>query len=222
MLELGLKMLASYLLGAINGSLFIGRLRGGIDIRRMGSGNAGATNALRTQGIGFALPAIAIDFSKGLIPVAWFPMLILPGVGLDPAVDREWLAVACGAAAVVGHCYPLWYGFAGGKGAATMAGVLFAFAPNLLLVVVSVWLAVLVLTGYVGLATIVAGVSLPVSMAFTGDAGFSNPYFILGVAAAAFILFTHRTNIVRMYDGTERPVGRLPFLRNRRHENDRR
>jgi glycerol-3-phosphate acyltransferase PlsY len=113
-LELGLKMLASYLLGAINGSLFIGRLRGGIDIRRMGSGNAGATNALRTQGIGFALPAIAIDFFKGLIPVAWFPMLILPGVGLDPAVDREWLAVACGAAAVVGHCYPLWYGFAGG------------------------------------------------------------------------------------------------------------
>ena len=208
MLELGLKMLASYLLGAVNGSLLIGRLRGGIDIRRMGSGNAGATNALRTQGVWFAAPAIVIDFLKGLVPVVWFPLLALPGVGLDPAVQRDWLAVACGAAAVVGHCFPLWYGFAGGKGAATMAGVLLGLAPTLLIVVAAVWLAVLLLSGYVGLATMSAGASLPIAMAISGDAQLSNPLFVLGLVAALFIVFTHRINIQRMRDGTEQPIAR--------------
>ncbi len=216
MLELGLKILASYLLGAVNGSLLIGRLRGGIDIRELGSGNAGATNALRTQGIWFALPAIAIDFCKGLIPVMLFPTLMLPGVGLDPAVDREWLAVACGAAAVVGHCYPLWHGFAGGKGAATMAGVLFAIAPNMLLIIVVIWAVVLLLTGYVGLATMTAGLSLPIAVAISGDARFSDPFFVLTIVAAAFIIFTHRINISRLRDGTEQAIGPITRLGRRK------
>jgi glycerol-3-phosphate acyltransferase PlsY len=217
-LELGLKILASYLLGAVNGSLLIGRLRGGIDIRKLGSGNAGATNALRTQGIWFALPAIAIDFCKGMIPVMFFPMLALPGVGLDAAVDREWLAVACGAAAVVGHCYPLWHRFSGGKGAATMAGVLFAIAPKMLLVVVSVWGVVILLTGYVGLATMTAGLSLPIALMITGDARLSSPFFILSIAAAAFIIFTHRVNIVRMRAGTEQAIGPITRSGRRNHK----
>jgi glycerol-3-phosphate acyltransferase PlsY len=210
-LELGLKILASYLLGAVNGSLLIGRLRGGIDIRKLGSGNAGATNALRTQGIWFALPAIAIDFCKGMIPVMFFPMLALPGVGLDAAVDREWLAVACGAAAVVGHCYPLWHRFSGGKGAATMA-------PKMLLVVVSVWGVVILLTGYVGLATMTAGLSLPIALMITGDARLSSPFFILSIAAAAFIIFTHRVNIVRMRAGTEQAIGPITRSGRRNHK----
>jgi glycerol-3-phosphate acyltransferase PlsY len=95
------------------GSLLVGRVRG-VDIRTLGSGNAGGTNALRTQGPAFAAAGIAIDFGKALLAVGVLPKLVLPMVGIAPAVDREWLAVAC-SRVVVGHVYPVWYEFRGGK-----------------------------------------------------------------------------------------------------------
>lgn len=122
MLELGVTTLLAYLLGSLIGSLIVGRLRGGVDIRNAGSGNPGGTNALRTQGAAFALWVVLIDAGKGWIAVAVLPDLRLPFVGIDPAIDRLWLTVACGAAVVVGHVYPVWYGFRGGKGAATLVG----------------------------------------------------------------------------------------------------
>ena len=93
MLELGLKTLIAYLLGAVLGSLVMGRFRG-VDIRQQGSGNAGGTNALRTQGWKFALGVVVIDVGKALLAVGWLSGAVLPLVGIDPAVDRTWLTVA--------------------------------------------------------------------------------------------------------------------------------
>src|ERR1700733_11085581 len=102
MLELGVKLLLAYLLGTVLGSLLLGRLRG-VDIRSMGSGNAGATNAMRTQGKWFGLLVLLIDIAKGVIAVRWMPSAVLPGIGLDPELSRQWLTVACGFAVIVGH-----------------------------------------------------------------------------------------------------------------------
>ena len=121
MLELGLKTLIAYLLGSLLGAMLIGALRG-VDIRETGSGNAGGTNALRTQGFWFAVGVALIDVGKGALAVAWLPGWQPMGLPADPLVDRGWLAVACGAAAVAGHIWPLWHEFRGGKGGATLLG----------------------------------------------------------------------------------------------------
>src|SRR5688572_21265852 len=126
-LELGVKSLIAYLLGSVSGSLLLGRLRG-VDIRELGSGNAGGTNALRTQGWQFALVVMAIDIGKAVLAVGVLPGLDLPLIGIKPRVDRHWLAVACAIAVVVGHVYPLWYDFCGVECAATGGGEVGALA----------------------------------------------------------------------------------------------
>lgn len=213
MLELGLKILACYLLGSVNGSLALGRLRG-VDIRKLGSGNAGGTNALRTQGKWFALGVMAIDIGKGFVPTWWLPGLSLPGVPLDPAVSRDWLTVACAAAAVVGHCYPVWFGFAGGKGAATAVGALAAVAPGALLPGAITWFGILVLTGFVGLATMSAAAVLP-AWAVLAQRSAPGALVTFLVLLALFIVFTHRGNIARMRRGEENRMERAMLLRRR-------
>jgi len=149
MLELGVKVLISYLLGSLNGSLVVGRFYD-VDIRSVGSGNAGGTNALRTQGKLFAFIVMLIDVGKGYLPVALLPAVALPGVSVDPDVSRTWLTLACAGAAVVGHCYPVWFDFKGGKGAATAIGALIAIAPVLLIPALLAFVIVLITSGYVG------------------------------------------------------------------------
>src|SRR3984893_4144272 len=141
MLELGVKILIAYLLGTLLGSLILGRLRG-VDIRSLGSGNAGATNALRTQGKLFGLLVLIIDIAKGVIAVWWLPKAVLPGIGIDPALSREWLAGGCGVAVIVGHVYPVWFDCRGGKGAATVVGVVAAMDLRLLLPLLASWIIV--------------------------------------------------------------------------------
>jgi glycerol-3-phosphate acyltransferase PlsY len=211
-LELGIKTLIAYLLGSVLGSLVVGRLRG-VDIREQGSGNAGGTNALRTQGARFALGVVVIDVGKALLAVGVLPGLALPGIGLDPAVNRNWLAVACAAAAVTGHVYPVWHEFRGGKGAATLIGTLAVLAPAALLPVFAVWLACVMLTGYVGLATMLATLALPVWVAIVQPG--NTALLLFGVAMAAFIAYTHRSNIARMRAGNENRARRLWLLRPR-------
>ena len=212
MLELGLKSLLAYLLGAVLGSLVMGRLRG-VDIREQGSGNAGGTNALRTQGWKFALGVVVIDVGKALVAVGLLPGLALPLVGIDAAVDREWLAVACATAVVVGHVYPVWYEFRGGKGAATLIGAVAVLAPVALLPVIVVWLACVTLTGYVGLGTMLGTATLPVYLALVQP---SSPALVAyGLVMAAFVAYTHRANIQRMRAGNENRARRLWLLRPR-------
>jgi glycerol-3-phosphate acyltransferase PlsY len=211
-LELGLKTLIAYLLGSVLGSLVIGRLRG-VDIREQGSGNAGGTNALRTQGWGFAAGVVLVDVGKALLAVGVLPGLALPWVGFDPAVNSRWLAVACATAVVVGHVYPVWYEFRGGKGAATLIGAVAVLAPAALLPVAVVWLACVALTGYVGLATMLGTATLPVFFWFAEPRSMSLVSF--AVVMAAFIAYTHRANIARMRAGNESRARRLWLLRPR-------
>ncbi|MCM2310959.1 MAG: glycerol-3-phosphate acyltransferase [Steroidobacteraceae bacterium] len=212
MLELGLKTLLAYLLGAVLGSLVMGRFRG-VDIREQGSGNAGGTNALRTQGWKFALGVVVIDVGKALLAVGLLPGLSLPLVGIDPAVGRDWLTVACATAVVVGHVYPVWYEFRGGKGAATLVGAVAMLAPAALLPVIVVWLATVMLTGFVGLGTVLGTATLPVYFAL-GEPR-AAPFIVFGLVMAAFVAYTHRENIGRMRAGNENRARRLWLLRPR-------
>jgi acyl phosphate:glycerol-3-phosphate acyltransferase len=211
-LELGCKTLMSFLLGSLVGSLVIGWLRG-VDIRTQGSGNAGGTNALRTQGKWFALGVIVIDVGKALLAVGTLPVLVIPGVGVDPAIDREWLMVACAVAVVVGHVYPVWYEFRGGKGAATMLGAVAVLAPAALVPVLAVWLLTVLLTGYVGLGTMLGTAALPVYVAVAQPG--RTPLLAFGVLMTAFVVYTHRTNLQRMRKGNENRAKRLWLLRPR-------
>lgn len=199
MLELVIKVIISYLLGAVIGSLAMGRLAGGVDIRSEGSGNAGGTNALRTRGWKFALPVVLIDAGKGVLAVLVVAPLMLPLVP-EATFRAEWIAVACGIAAVVGHVWPVWHGFRGGKGMATYLGALGVLAWPALVVGMLVWLVALLFTGYVGLATMVAATAVAVyALLISGI----SPLFVFGLVMAVFIIYTHRSNVKRLRDGTE-------------------
>ena len=211
MLDLCLRLLAAYLLGSVNGALLLGRVRG-VDIRTQGSGNAGGTNALRTQGWAFALGVIVIDVGKALLAVQLLPNALVP-----PALPVSWLAVGCGFAAVLGHVYPVFHGFRGGKGVATLLGTVLALSWPLLLGVLAVWLATLALFGYVGLGSMIATASLPLLVQLAAARGLLAqtevwPLTAFGFACAAFVIWTHRANILRMRSGTEPHARRLWLL----------
>ena len=195
MIALVIKVLLAYLLGSVSGSMVMGRLRS-VDIRTAGSGNAGGTNAFRTQGFRFALGVVVIDIGKGALAAWGVPLLRL---GAD-AVSPEVLAMACGFAAVIGHCYPVWYGFRGGKGAATAVGALSVIQPLVLIPMFLVWVLTLVMTGWVGLATILSGLSLLPAFAVFDP---SREHLVFAALMALFLVFTHRENIVRLKNGTE-------------------
>ena len=216
MTEILLKVLASYLIGSLIGSLIVGKLRGGVDIRTLGSGNAGGTNALRTQGKWFALWVMLIDIGKGIVATRLIAPLSLQGLGLASAGGlREWLPVVCGLAAILGHVYPLWYGFRGGKGVATLVGVVFGVEPMLLVTVLLVWLVMVILFGFVSLASIVAGFSIAVVVPVTGMQPYA-PLLSFGLAVALLVTFTHRSNLARIRAGTEPRARRLWLLGRRR------
>ena len=212
MLELGLKTLIAYLLGSIIGALAIGALRG-VDIRELGSGNAGGTNALRTQGFWFAAGVVIIDIGKGALATGWLPGVEFPGLGADPVIDRGWLAAACAAAAVAGHVWPLYHEFRGGKGGATLVGAMLVLAPPVVPVALAAWFIIVLLTGYVGLATMVAAASMPFALRMLGAD--TPPLLAFAISLAAFLIYTHRSNIGRMKGGTEPRMNALWLLRPR-------
>jgi glycerol-3-phosphate acyltransferase PlsY len=201
-LELGLKFTLAYLLGSVLGSLVMGWLWGGVDIRKLGSGNAGGTNALRTQGKTFALLVMIIDIGKGILAVAVIPGLDIPFVGIDGSIDRNFLYFSVAFAVILGHVYPVWFGFRGGKGGATAAGLLFVLAPTIAPVVIFIWVAVVIGTGFVGLATMTATVSATVLFAWLRLA--EEPGLVVfSACVSVLIVYTHRANIARMLKGTE-------------------
>ncbi len=212
MLELGLKTLIAYLMGSVVGALLIGHFLG-VDIRTLGSGNPGGTNALRTQGLGFAAGTVVIDIGKGWLAAGWLPALAIPGVAPDPAIARDWLAACCAAGAVAGHVWPLWHGFRGGKGGATLAGTLIALAPMLLAIALTAWVAVLLLTAFVGLATTVAAVTVAIAAFLSPRASVALAAY--AIAMAALVAFAHRGNFGRMRAGTEPRMLKLWLFRPR-------
>lgn len=190
-------VLLAYLLGSLSGSLLLGKLRQ-VDIRTLGSGNAGGTNAFRTQGFLFALGVVSVDVGKAVL-AAW----LVPGLkigGLAGGVGAETTTLACGFAAVLGHCYPVYHGFRGGKGAATAVGALIVIQPWLLVPMLATWLVTLALTGYVGIATVLAGYALIPGALLVSD---SVRLPVLCIALALFMTFTHRSNLLKLKRGTE-------------------
>ena len=215
MLELGVKFLISYFIGSLMGAMIVGKLRGGIDIRTMGSGNAGGTNALRTQGLGFAIGVVLIDIGKGAFGAGVVPGLELPFIPADPELSRTWLTLCCAAAAVFGHVWPIYHRFRGGKGAATLVGTFIIIGPELILPLVLVWAWVLVMSGYVGLASMVAALSVPLWVGITRLPA-EQPLFIYCAIMAAFVVRWHRSNIQGMRDGSEHRNTRLMIFSSKR------
>jgi len=209
MIELIVKVLIAYLLGSLVGSLLIGKVRG-VDIRTMGSGNAGATNMLRTQGKLAALTVLVIDVGKGWLATGVLAPAAIPGLPAGPPETRALAVAACGLAVIVGHVYPLWYGLRGGKGVATFLGAVLGISAALVVVMVLTWLVVVVLFGFVGLGSIAGAIAVAATVAIRAPG--ARALLVFAILAALLIVYTHRGNIERMAAGTESRARRLWLL----------
>jgi glycerol-3-phosphate acyltransferase PlsY len=212
MLDLLITLILAYLLGSLMGGVLLRPLSTGVDLRATGSGNLGATNALRAGGARFAAAVALFDIGKGILAVALLPVLTLPGV--EPvAVEREWVQAMCGVAVVVGHVWPIWHRFHGGKGAATLVGAVAVIAPMALLPILAVWVLVLVLSGYVGLATVLAALSGPVYALLVTGWDIGGMLFTFMFVMALTIVYTHRSNLSRLARGQENRFERAMIFR---------
>ena len=194
-------MIAGYLLGSCPTAVPISRRLYGSDVRGHGSGNAGATNMLRAFGWRPALAVLALDAAKGYVPA-----LLAPWLAGEGPVPASTLGLAAGAAATVGHCYPVFAGFRGGKGVATAAGALLATHPGALAGGLAVFAAVLTLSRYVSAASVGAAAAMPaILLAFRvrPDPAVPLEDVYLAAALAGFIAFTHRSNLTRLRQGRE-------------------
>jgi glycerol-3-phosphate acyltransferase PlsY len=210
MLQLGINFILSYLVGSISGSMVLGRLKG-LDIRTMGSGNAGGTNALRSVGPLFALGVIFIDIGKGIFAVLIISKLVFIN---ELLIDKNTVSIVCGVAAVLGHVYPLYYNFKGGKGAGTLIGIVAALFPISIPYVFISWLLVVITTGFVGLATIVGSIVLAITVHLFHTMGINSPLGYFSISMALFILFTHKSNIIRMINNEENRFEKVMIFRN--------
>jgi glycerol-3-phosphate acyltransferase PlsY len=200
-----LGLVLAYVAGSIPAAYIAGKLARGIDLRQHGSGNLGATNVYRVLGAKIAVAVLLFDAAKGAVPVLWFPRLLDP-TATDARTSTLW-AIAFGVAAIAGHVRPvflLWKG--GGKGVATASGVFGALAPAAIVITVVVWLAVLVTSGYMSLASLAGAAALPAAIAVL--AGVRSPLFAVSVLVAGFVFWTHRSNIARLRRGEEPRFGR--------------
>lgn len=194
-------VLAAYLAGSIPTSYLVGKAFAGVDLRRRGSGNLGATNLYRAMGLRVAVPVGLVDIGKGWLPAWAFPLL-------DGAAAGGW-AAAYGGAAILGHTFSCWMRFRGGKGVATAAGAFLALSPLAVLAAAAVWVLVFSLRGIVSLASIAAAVALPATVLAGNLAreAEGDPW-VTGFAllAGAFIVWAHRSNIGRLLRGEERRI----------------
>lgn len=192
-------VLAAYLLGSIPSSVWIGKIFYGIDVREHGSGNAGTTNTIRILGYKAGIPVFIIDALKG-----WFAVFLTKIVfGYFPSIEMpEYMSLIAAVAVVLGHIFPVFAGFRGGKGVATLLGVGFGLIPIPALIALGIFMVVLLCFGYVSLASITAAVTLPFITYFFVMPG-KLLLLLLTIAVAIFIPITHRQNIKRLLNGTE-------------------
>lgn len=200
-------LFAAYLLGSVPSAVWIGKHYYGIDVRDYGSKNAGATNMLRVLGLRAALPVFVIDFLKGFIAVSAMSLM-----KLDLALSPAWiinLKIIAVVVAVLGHIFPIFASFRGGKGVSTLIGAITGILPTIALMCFAVWILVFIFTHYVSLSSITAGCCFPFfvsifsAVTYHNTADFSATFIIFSIAVASLLVWTHRKNIVRLKNGTE-------------------
>ena len=193
MLDFVVAAAISYLLGSIPNGLILGKAIWGVDLRQHGSKNIGATNAWRTIGKAGGISIFVLDFLKGAISA--YLGLHLGG--------SELAGVLCGILAIAGHSWSVFLSFKGGKGVATGLGVIAALMPTVTLIVFAVWFAIVYFTGYVSLGSIIGAALVPILTLFFG---LHTEFLILGLIAAVFIIYRHKSNIERLLKGTESKI----------------
>lgn len=202
-----IALLAGYLLGSIPWGFFAGRIAG-VDIREEGSGNIGATNVLRTLGKGYGYAVFAADLLKGFCAVRLTYLIAsqFPSTREHPEYFATIAAIAC----IVGHSFPVWLNFKGGKGVATSAGAMFGLVPLAALTVLIIWIVVFEITRYVSVASIAASTALPIVVALYLKLGWMHGGFLFYVTLALAILvdWRHRSNFARLREGTEQRFAR--------------
>jgi len=191
---MALAIIAGYLIGSIPFALILARRWGASDLRRVGSGNLGAANVMRASGVTAGVIVAALDMAKGAASV-WLAERLGSGPGLS---------AAAGLAAIVGHIYPVWLRFRGGKGVATACGVFAVLTPLALPPALAIFAAVVWLTKYISLGSVLASLALP-PLAYA--LGSPAPAITAALAAATIIVFRHRSNVARLRTGTERRLG---------------
>jgi glycerol-3-phosphate acyltransferase PlsY len=202
-IQLLLLLLLSFITGSIPTSIILGKLIKGIDIREHGSGNAGGTNVFRVLGWKPALIVVIIDIFKGWLPTAIYSTALFQG---QPITDIGVIQILCGFAAVLGHTYTIFAGFRGGKGIGTLAGMLIAIYPITFPLCLIVFIITLIITGYVSLSSIFATVALPIILFVLPIFGIqqsASSLLIFALLVPLFAIFTHRSNIARLRNGTE-------------------
>jgi glycerol-3-phosphate acyltransferase PlsY len=190
-----LLILACYLVGAIPFGLLIGRIVGA-DVRKEGSGNIGATNVSRVLGKKLGVVPLICDVAKGFLPL-WAAASLLP----DTVMGREWMVMVCGMATVVGHMFPLYLGFKGGKGVATALGVFLFISPGSILISLFVFVAAVAASGYVSVGSLVATALIPLWLWILGE---TPATLAVTLVIVVLIWFQHRSNIGRLLRGEEK------------------
>ena len=210
-----LLILLAYLIGSIPTSVWVSRYFFDIDIRDYGSGNAGATNTYRVLGPKWGTIVMSTDMLKGIIAVKL--ALLLPEYA-DSAINLQNLQTGLGLAAVLGHIFPIWADFRGGKGVATLFGLVLGISPWTAMGCVGIFIAVLYLTRFVSLSSILASIAFPLFILVIFNV--ENPaYRIFAIAVALMVLLTHQKNIGRLLSGSE---SKVPILKNRDRRRQRR
>jgi len=209
-----LLIITAYLIGSIPTALLISRKYFGIDIREYGSGNMGATNAFRILGAKFGTIIMAIDVMKGMVAVGLF--YLLPFY-MSNELERTNFMIALGLSSVIGHIFPVFADFKGGKGVATILGMLLAIQPFVALACIGVFLVVLYLTRYVSLSSILGAIMLPICVLWIWNED-ELTYRIFTLLVAAMVIITHQKNISRIIKGAENRVPILKF-RDRKNKN---
>jgi len=216
MIELVILLLTSYITGSFPTSIVITRVIKKIDIREHGSGNAGATNIFRVLGWKYALCVLAFDIFKGWLPTAVYATKIFQQL---PVPDQGLVQILCGFAAVLGHIFPIFTGFKGGKGVGSLIGVLLALFPLVFPFCLLIGVAVITTTGYVSLGSIFAAISLPIIILILPRLGMISPNLSLVVFSLLVpwvIIFTHRSNISRIRNGTENRFEKAIIFKNKK------
>ena len=199
-----LVMIIAYLLGSIPFGYLIVRKKVGADIRETGSGGTGATNVSRRAGKAAGISTLVLDALKGAVAVVWAAVLA------GPSPHAAWIVTAAAIAVIVGHIFPVWLKFRGGKGVATGVGVFIMLAPIALLCAGVLFLAIVLFTRYVSLGSMVAAATIPLFVwlqsVFVTPVGDLRPLLTAAVVGAALIVFAHRGNIRRLTQGTESQI----------------